>query len=410
MTKLQILRLVAGREVRERIRSRAFRISSGVSLAFILAVAILPSVLSDDGLTTYDVGVFGAQSDALAGRLPAVADLGGVAVDVRRLADVAEGRRLVDAGDLDAAVGDGQVVVERDLGVRLGFLVQEANRQVLGEAALAGAGVRGDVAGQALMPQPLVVRALDPESEAESDREGLVFVGTILLYGQLLGFGYWVASGVVEEKASRVVEILLAKAPPAQLLAGKVTGIGVVGLVQLIAFVVIGLATAAAAGSIELPPATISIAIQVVGWFVLGFAFYACLFAVGGAMASRVEELQSTTTPLTFLAMGSFFAAITTGSDPSGPVARVATFLPFSAPMVLPIRVAAGEIGLAAVLLSVAIVLVSIVGVMALAARVYAGGALHLRGQLKLRNALRSDRGGARPSPQDERVAGTTGG
>jgi len=398
MTKLQMIRLVAGREVRERIRSKAFRISTGVSLAFILAFAILPGLLSDDGLTTYDVGVFGAQSDALAGRLPVVASLGdNVAVEVRRLADMAEGRRLVESGDLDAAVGDDQIVVKRGLGVLLGFIVQEANRQVVGEAALSGAGVRSDVAGRVLMPQPLEVLALDPESEAESDRKGLVFFGTVLLYGQLIGFGYWVASGVVEEKASRVVEILLAKAPPGQLLAGKVIGIGVVGLVQLVLFVVIGLVTAAATGGVDLPPETLAVAAQVVGWFVLGFAFYSCLFAVGGALASRAEELQSTTTPLTFLVMGSFFAAITTGGDPSGPVAQVATFLPFSAPLVLPIRVAAGEIGLGAVLVSVAIVLVSIVGAMALAARVYAGGALHLRGQLKLRNALRSGRSRKEP-------------
>jgi len=390
---MEVVRLVAAREIRERLRSKAFKISTGVSLAFILAVAILPGVLDDDGPTTYDVGVFGQVADQLAGRLPVVAALGdNLAVDVRRLADVAEGQRLVESGDLDAAVGDGQVVVEKNLGARLGFLVQEANRQVVGEATLAAAGVRGEVVGRVLMPQPLNVRALDPESKADSERKALVFFGTILLYGQLLGFGYWVASGVVEEKASRVVEILLAKAPPGQLLAGKVTGIGVVGLAQLVGFVTVGLTTAAVAGTVDLPPETISVAVQVIGWFVLGFAFYACLFAVGGALASRVEELQSTTTPLTFLAMGSFFAAVTSGGDPGGPVARVATFLPFSAPMVLPIRVAAGEVSLPVVLMSVAIVLISIVAVMALAARVYAGGALHLRGQLKLRNALRAGR------------------
>jgi len=98
---------------------------------------------------------------------------------------------------------------------------------------------------------------------------------------------------------------------------------------------------------------------------------------------------------LTFLAVGSLFAAMTTGGDPSGPVARVATFIPFSAPMVLPIRVAAGAVGLGTVLVSVAIVLACIVAAMALAARVYAGGALHLRGQLKLRNALRGPAGAA---------------
>ena len=392
MTRSEIIRLVAGREIGERIRSKAFRISTGVSLAFVLAVAILPGVLGDDRPTTYQVGVFGGQAEELAARLPVVApQAGNVEVDVLRLADEAEGSRLVESGDIDAAVGDGRVVVDRELGNRLGFLVQEAHRQVVGEAALATAGVPGEVAGRVLMPDPLEVQALDPESDEETTREGLVFFGTLMLYGQLLGFGYWVASGVVEEKSSRVVEILLAKARGSQLLAGKVIGIGVLGLLQLVGFVVIGLVTAAVTGSVDLPPETVSVAIQVVAWFVLGFALYSCLFAVGGAIASRAEELQSTTTPLTFLAMGSFFAAVTAGGDPGGTVAQIATFIPFSAPMVLPIRVAAGEIELWAVAVSVVIVVASIVGAMWLAGRVYAGGALHLRGQLKMREAMRAE-------------------
>jgi ABC-2 type transport system permease protein len=391
VTRFDVIRVVAGREIVERLRSKAFRVSAGISLAFILAVSILPGLIGDGGTTTYDVGVFGAGAEALAERLPAVAAFDDdVAVDVRRLAGGEEARRFVRSGTLDAAVGDGQVVVETDLSDRLAIIVQEANRQVAGEAALAGAGVRGEAAARILAPQPLSVSALDPESEEERTRDGLVFFGTLLLYGQLLGFGYWVASGVVEEKASRVVEVLLAKAPAGDLLAGKVIGIGTVGLAQLVGLVVIGLVAAAATGSVDLPPETLPVAAQVVAWFLLGFALYSCLFAVAGTIASRAEELQSTTTPLTFLVMASFFAAVTTGGDPGGPVAQVATFVPFSAPMVLPIRVAAGEVGLGEVLASVAIVLVSIVAAMRLAGRVYAGGAMHLRGQLKVRQALRA--------------------
>ncbi len=391
MSRLGVVGIVAGREIVERVKSKAFRVSAGVSLAFILAVAILPGVIGDDKPTTYDVGVFGAGSEALAERLPAVAAfLDNVAVDVRRLAGEDEGRRLVASGELDAALGDGKVVVERDLGDRLGLIVQEANRQVAGEAALAGAGVQGEAAARILVPEPLGVQALDPESDEDTTKQGLVFFGTLMLYGQLLGFGYWVSSGVVEEKASRVVEVLLAKAPANHLLAGKVLGIGVVGLVQLVALVVIGLIAAAAAGSVDLPPETVAVAGQVVAWFVLGFALYSCLFAVAGAIASRAEELQSTTMPLTFLTMASFFGAITTGGAPGGQVAKIATFIPFSAPMVLPIRVSAGEIELWEVLVSVAIVLASIVGAMKLASRVYAGGAMHLRGQLKVRQALKA--------------------
>ena len=156
-----------------------------------------------------------------------------------------------------------------------------------------------------------------------------------------------------------------------------------------------GLTTASVAGSVELPPETISVAVQVVGWFVLGFAFYSCLFAVGGALASRVEELQSTTTPIALVAMASFFVALGSGDEPSGPVARVATFVPFSAPLILPIRIAAGEVGAGTIAVSVAIVLASIVGAIALAARVYGNGALQLRGPLKLRHALRARNAGA---------------
>lgn len=392
LSRMQVVRLIAGREIHERIRSKAFRISAGVSLAFILAVAILPGVFADDDPTTYDVGVFGPGAESLGARLPLVAAQldDNLVVDVRRLTDSAEGERLVESGDLDAAVGDGRVLVQEDLEDELGFLVQEANRQVVGEATLSGAGVPLDVAGRVLNPRPLEVHALDPESDEKTAKEGLVFFGTVLLYGQLLGFGYWVASGVVEEKASRVVEILLAKAPAGQLLAGKVIGIGIVGLVQLVAFVILGLLSASVTGSIDLPPETMSVAVQVVLWFVLGFALYSCLFAVGGALASRAEELQSTTTPLTFLAVASLFAAMNTGGNPSGRIAEVATFIPFSAPMVLPIRIAAGEVSLPEVVVAVAIVLVSIVVAMSLAARVYTGGALHIRGQLKLRSALRS--------------------
>ena len=192
MSRWAVIRLVAGREIGERVKSKAMRISTGVTLLLILAAATLPGLIGDDGPTTYDVGVFGPRADLLADRLPVVAGLSGedVAVDVRRVESAAEAERLVRDGELDAALSDTEVVVEEELGDRLGFLVQEANRQVAGEAALAAAGVGADVAGRVLMPEPLEVRALDPPSEEETDREGLVFVGTLLLYGQLLGFGY----------------------------------------------------------------------------------------------------------------------------------------------------------------------------------------------------------------------------
>jgi ABC-2 type transport system permease protein len=148
-----------------------------------------------------------------------------------------------------------------------------------------------------------------------------------------------------------------------------------------------GLGTALALGQVDLPPGTAGLAAAVLGWFVLGFALYSCLFAVAGAIASRPEELQATTMPLSLLAMASFFVAVFTQDDPSGVAARVATFIPPAAPLVMPIRQAAGELPLWEAALGIALVLATIAAAIPLAGRIYAGGALFTRGRLKLRDA-----------------------
>src|SRR5690606_22491894 len=121
-----------------------------------------------------------------------------------------------------------------------------------------------------------------------------------------------------------------------------------------------------------------------------GFAFFSCLFAVGGALASRAEEMQATTAPVTVVAILAFLAAAAAGGDPGGTLARVATFVPPSAPLVLPIRHAAGELAWWEVIVAVAVVGAATVLVVRLAARAYAGAALHVKGTMKLRDALRA--------------------
>jgi ABC-2 type transport system permease protein len=267
---------------------------------------------------------------------------------------------------------------------------QAAAAEVAGRAALADAGVSDAEAAAALHPEPLAVRALDPPDPDEDTRDGLVFVGTMLLYGQLFGFGFWVASGLVEEKSSRVGELLLTKVRPGDALAGKVVGIGIIGLAQLLLFVVVGLGIAVAVGSVELPPGTAGVAVSVLAWFVLGFGFYSCLFAIGGALASSVEELQSTTSPVTMVVVASFVVALVAARDPSGLAAVIGTYVPTTSPMVLPIRQAAGELAWWEMVVSVAILLATTVAAVRVAARAHAGAALHVRGAMKLRDALRA--------------------
>jgi ABC-2 type transport system permease protein len=397
MSPARIVRLVARREVRERLRSKEMVVSTLISLA-VIAVIVLAAGAADSGGPSFDVGTVGerpaqvaAVMDDLAGGEDGRSSSDGVELDVRQVEDRAEAERLVGDGDLDAVIVDDGVLVGEELDRELGALVQAAHREVAIAEALSTAGATPDEVAAA-SPGPLTTRALDPVDQDREDRTGLATIGTFLLYVQLFGFGYWVASGIVEEKSSRVVEILLAKAGPRPLLAGKVLGIGILGLAQLVLFVVVGLGLATAFGSVDLPSGTGRTAVELVAWFLLGYAVYACLFAMGGAIASRAEELQNSTGPISLVAMGGFFAAVATSSDPEGLVARIATYVPVAAPMVLPIRSAAGALPLWEAALSVVLVILATVLVVRLTARIYAGGVLFTRGPLKMRDALARSR------------------
>ena len=158
--------------------------------------------------------------------------------------------RRIAPGDARAALRDGDVdVVLAGDAVRsdgapddqLLGLLQAANREVRSTAALRRAGLDEAARRAALAPPPLRVstlRAVDPQRDRLA---GLAFFTVLILYGQLLTYGYWVASGVVEEKASRVVEVLLATVRPRELLAGKVIGLGLLGLGQLLLIAAVGL-------------------------------------------------------------------------------------------------------------------------------------------------------------------------
>jgi ABC-2 type transport system permease protein len=387
LSSRQAIFLIIRRELTERVRQKSFAISTGVTLLIVLAIAVLPGLLGDDGPKEYDVGVVGTAGAPLADALQRV-DLGReLKVNTRTVPDRAEAERLVKDGDLDVAIDGDAVIVEEELDGELEALVQLANRDVRTQQALAAAGVSGDQAAAITDPAPLRTETLDPPNQAQDDRQGLVTFGVFFVFGQIFGYGFAVASSVVEEKSSRVVELLLAKIRPSQLLTGKIVGVGLIGFVQLILFFGVGLFAATASGSIDMPPGLAGAAALVLGWFLLGFALYSALFAMSGAVASRVEELQNTSSPITFVIMAGYVGTIAAAGDPSSAVARVTSFVPVWTPLVMPIRMAAGEAAAWEVAVVTALVLVTIVVVVRLAGRIYAGGALRTRGRIKLREA-----------------------
>jgi ABC-2 type transport system permease protein len=398
MSTFDGIRLTARREVVERTRrDRSFLISTLVTLAILCAIIFLPRLFGSDNPREFDVGLVGAASQPLGPALTAQGEAAGVRIHLRQPASAAEAEAAVRDGSLDLAViDDRQLVAKAEIDEQLNLLVQGASRAARAQQTLQRAGVPPEEIQAALAPPPLPVRSLEPVDEDARSKRAIATVAVFILYGQLIGYCFTVAMGVVEEKSTRVVEVLLAAVRPVQLLAGKIVGIGLVGLFQLAIIGVIGLALATASGAITLPPDAAPTIGSVLLWFLLGYAFYSSLFAVAGAIVSRQEELQNTATPLNLLMVASFFVAFSTSvSGADSTLAKVSTFLPPVAPLVMPMRIAGGDAAPWEIALSLAIMLVSIVVVVVLAARLYEGAILRTGARVKLRDAWR----GARRQP-----------
>src|SRR6185436_14728250 len=155
----------------------------------------------------------------------------------------------------------------------------------------------------------VTVNALNPPDPDAGRRTALATIAVFLMFQQILGFGMAVAMGVVEEKTSRVVEVLLATIKPLHLLCGKVLGIGVIGLLQLAAYGVVGLGAGVGTGLVTVTGLAVGVFASVLFWFILGFAFFAVCYAAAGSLVSRQEDVNSAATPITMVVMAGYFLA-----------------------------------------------------------------------------------------------------
>jgi ABC-2 type transport system permease protein len=232
----------------------------------------------------------------------------------------------------------------------------------------------------------------DPE---ETPRRIGALAGMFVLYMSILIFGQFVAMGIVEEKQNRVVEVVLSRIKPAQLLVGKVLGIGALGLLQVLA---IGAAAVVALTFVDLPDVSLAglgaeIIASVVFWYLLGFTLYSFLYAALGATVSRQEDLQGAVILPVFLILPGFFLAQVAVEFPDGTLATVGSLVPFWTPMVMPVRMASGGVPWVQVALSVALVALTIVVLVRVGARVYSGAVLRTGARVKLRDAWKGARG-----------------
>ncbi len=386
MSRLRAVRLVAMREILERGRSRGYLLSLVFTVFILVAGFLLPIVLLGDQ-NQVSLALVGETPAGLDVAITSVAGQYDVTVDLSSVPDRATAEAAVRDKRIQAALevppdlaGPGDLIVLDEPDQRLQAITSAA---VIGLRAGANASV---------LQSPEVV-ALVPPTEERTASLILANAGIILMFIGIFTYGTWVLMGVVEEKQSRVVEVVLATVRPQDLLVGKVLGIGVLALSQLLILVAAGVVAAQLTGRFTLPPTTASAATQLVIWFILGFAFYSTALGALGALASRTDEAQNASLPVTMTATLSYILSLVlVTQEPDGPLAVVMTFFPPSAPMVVPLRAALDAIPPWQIGASIALMLAAIWILFVVGGRVYSGAVLQTGSRMKLRDAWRASR------------------
>lgn len=383
-------RLVARRDFWVRIRERSFLISTLINIA-VISILVLARASSAVGAgPSFDLGYVGPSSIATGAAQLGHGAQPPIPIAVRAFADRATADAALRDGSVDAVVDGNELIGFTGIPDVLSSLVEASARNAAVTALLDEHQVPQTERDAANDPTPLVLAVLQPAPPHRSENAAVAFVGVLLLYGQLFGYGIWVASGVIEEKASRVVEMLLSAIRPKQLLLGKIVGIGTLGLAQLIVISSFAIGLAFATNAIDVSSSAFGAAGLVIGWFILGFAFYATLFAAAGSLVTRMEELQNVIVPINLTILVSFFISIGALQDPNGRLQVIASILPTSSALAMPVRIVLGAAPGWQIVLSLMVLVGSTVLLVPFAARLYSGAVLRTRGRVRIREAWRS--------------------
>ena len=382
--------LVARRELRIRLRSRALRITTVLFVLVVLGVGVISRIAKDRSPSRTAVATVGAVPDGFAAALTQVGDAAGRSMRLDApLADRTAADEALRDDSVDVVV-DGssrQLVFHRSVDPTDAAVVGAAWHVAAAEQAAQDLGLSPEQVSAIAAPPALDTVTID---HSRSDGLGRL-VGTlaaILLFLSLNMFGSLVLTGVVEEKTTSVVEILLAHVRAHVLLAGKVLGIGLIALAQFALLVVAGIVSLRISGTTV--PGDVWVALPAtIGWFVGGFAFYATLFALAGSFVSRQEDAQSSAAPVSLIFTAGYLVVFIVAADPASTVATVLSILPPFAPLLMPLRIATGVAPVWQVVLAAVLLVAAVWGVIRLAGAIYARSLLHRGSRITWRQALR---------------------
>ncbi|MEO6998145.1 MAG: ABC transporter permease, partial [Terracoccus sp.] len=369
--------LVAAREIRERTRGKLFRVGTIIILLAVAAGIVIPTLHhSSSGTDSEHVAVVGTVSAPLRTSIIALGPTLGAVVTVTTEPSLDTGRRDLADGHID-------IVLDGTTGILLNTtpnatdsstttqLAQAMALSISLQTSLQANGLTAQKAAALTHPTPLPITGLHPAHKVTTSHPVTIY-GLILLFVLLSQYGTWILLGVVEEKSSRVVEVLLATLRPRQLLAGKVLGIGLVALFQATLILAVALGLGAAVGSDLLKGSNPTNVLATVVWLVLGYVFYCWVYAAAGSLATRQEHIQTLSFPLQLpLLLGyiTSLTAITSGS--ASTFLHVLAYLPPTSPFAMPVLIALGQATWWQFAIAVALSLAATIAIARLAAYIY---------------------------------------
>jgi ABC-2 type transport system permease protein len=391
---------IARREVGERGRSKAFLLTTIFTLLIVVGLIVVPELIGGD-TTEYTVGSVGEGNEEIAEAAELLGNAAdeddaeqSVSIETERFETRAQAETALEEGEIDAVLLDGEEVVVESVG---GFgesavlsLLQQGAASVELETIVSETGDAAADVIEVMTSDPLETTTLSGQEAGDESRGAVAYAGLLLLYMAVLLYGTWILSGVTEEKSNRVVEVLLSSVKPWQLLAGKIVGIGALGMTQFAGTIAVAIIVLQVTGTFELPSLNAITVLNLIVWFILGFLLFAVMFGAAGSLVSRMEDAQNVAFPMSLTAVAGFFVSIAALSDPDGIAATIGTFIPLTAPFVVPVRSALEAIPLWQYLVSVALTIGAIMGLVVVAGRIYAGGLLRYGGRVKVREAWRS--------------------
>ncbi len=377
MSNASIVWLVARREIVERLRQRVFLVSTLITIAVLSAIIVLPKLL--DRPTEWVIGTTNPKAVRLAEATKQLLIAGEpkAKVTITKVSGSA-GKAQLKQGKIDlllAADESGKqpptATVNRSLGDDKRALLSTAIQQqrIIDEAKRLR--ISPDDAFALLAPGELNINVLDPPDASKDSDRALAMGASILMFIQVMQFGMAVASGVVEEKASRVLELLLGRMNTRTLLTGKLLGIGAVGLLQTLIYVASALVLITVSGVAKLTGASWKLAALTLAWFVIGYLLFSGFYLIAGALAGRQEDLQSTTGLALLVSMAGYITSIFVMQSPDAGWARIASVIPFCAPLCQPLRFANGSSSVPEMLFAFGLCAVTIWFVIRIAARIY---------------------------------------